>query len=419
MTSIDATETTGVTIDGEAVSEITADGDTVWVADMIDSFEDGDISEYAGDTASYAVKTGTGLPDGTQMLSATDNTGPHTITSLSGLPQYPSRGDSFQVWFYVSGADYDEFWFTFCAQNAPTAALPSGYSVEFNPYQNHFRLLVDSTVLDAKAIAPSTGWYYVNVSFDHYGDGEIVAALYNATGTELARTWATNTKYTTGGIGFVKYIQSTSGIDWVHTHNVVEESPDAVVYDSFEGGTVSSSGYTGGTSYYTVTSTRSSDGTYSLTPTTTGAYDILRSPTGYTNPSAGDVFAFDQWNGDATEGRTHLYLASDAAMDTAGYWLRVNWQATTGNRIYDRGTRTTLVEGDWLVSRHDHFGQWNTVYVDFRAANSGQIRFWMESPTGTVLFDMTASTSAYSSGYMGWGLTGWADQYVDNLRQIA
>lgn len=60
----------------------------------VDSWDDGDISEYGGDTASFSVQTAT-VVDGTHALEYNDD-GALQIVSETGLDAYPSQGDTFR-----------------------------------------------------------------------------------------------------------------------------------------------------------------------------------------------------------------------------------------------------------------------------------------------------------------------------------
>lgn len=63
---------------------------------QIDSFEDGSLGEYSGDTGSFSVTSADALHLD-NSLEAT-GTGNNRLESSSGLNAYPERGDSFTFW---------------------------------------------------------------------------------------------------------------------------------------------------------------------------------------------------------------------------------------------------------------------------------------------------------------------------------
>jgi len=60
---------------------------------IIDDFEDGDISEYGGDTGKFTVQQNTVLSGQNTLKGSTDNGNFIGIASTSGLANYPSEGD--------------------------------------------------------------------------------------------------------------------------------------------------------------------------------------------------------------------------------------------------------------------------------------------------------------------------------------
>lgn len=76
-TSIDGTDITGATIDGTEVQEITVDGETVFTAVPtfvdISKEEDGDLSEYTGDTGLFSIANSPTISGSNHSISfATD-----------------------------------------------------------------------------------------------------------------------------------------------------------------------------------------------------------------------------------------------------------------------------------------------------------------------------------------------------------
>lgn len=68
---------------------------------VIDNFEDGDLSEYGGDTAEAGIQS-TYTKDGLYGVEINQSGSSYQeIRSTSGLPYYPSQGDTFRVWLRI------------------------------------------------------------------------------------------------------------------------------------------------------------------------------------------------------------------------------------------------------------------------------------------------------------------------------
>lgn len=127
--TIDGADVQDITIDGTQVQEVTIDGSVVWVAKtIIDDYEDGDIAEYGGDTTNFTVQSTT-VAEGTYALEGTSS---GFITSHSGLPNYPSQGDTWKVNLYMasSGAQPNIWWCV--ADEANPGTVETGYYFEID-----------------------------------------------------------------------------------------------------------------------------------------------------------------------------------------------------------------------------------------------------------------------------------------------
>lgn len=74
----------------------TVDTDTT-TSDTVDDFEDGDIAEYSGDTTQFSTTTNDSYSGNNSLEQSADGSN-YTITSSSGLDNYPTEGDKFR-WF--------------------------------------------------------------------------------------------------------------------------------------------------------------------------------------------------------------------------------------------------------------------------------------------------------------------------------
>ena len=82
--------------DDTASTSVTVEAGPAIPDSVVDNFEDANISEYTGDTASFSTTT-TNVIEGTYALEANSPADNDRITSESGLNNYPSKGDIFSA----------------------------------------------------------------------------------------------------------------------------------------------------------------------------------------------------------------------------------------------------------------------------------------------------------------------------------
>lgn len=187
------------------------DGSVIWVAEqIIDSMEDGEIAEYGGDSASFSVQTGT-VYDGTYGLKADSAGGGNVvISSTAGLDPsapYTQQGDTFQC--HTRTAAEGPIWgLLFGTQSETGVAGISGYEafLDDSGNENHAIRRWDNgteTILTESAItetASETEWHRVHV--DWASDGTITFTYYDSADTQMFQLAATDTTYTSGGVGY-------------------------------------------------------------------------------------------------------------------------------------------------------------------------------------------------------------------------
>jgi hypothetical protein len=204
--NIDGSTVDAVTIDGSSVSEVTVDGDTVFgggptVSAVIDDFEDGDISEYSGATGNATVQTST-VFNGTYALQFDTSGGANTITSTSGLSNYPSRGDTFQ-WYWRHSAGSTSSGMAFAVSAAPFGSNDaytfvirgdSVNSIALRRYDGGSRTTIATTNYDV----PSGSWFKAYVDFQ----STITCEVRDLNDNTLASISASDSNYDSGGIGW-------------------------------------------------------------------------------------------------------------------------------------------------------------------------------------------------------------------------
>jgi len=177
----------------------------------IDGFEDGDISEYSGDTSDFSVQTSK-VFDGTYAMTISHSS-KFTISSTSGLNSYPQAGDKFEL--YVA---------------ANTVSSGGGPYVLFG-YQdssNHYRIRMrgggsgvaeaidvisggGATTLDSRSANPgfierstSNSGRWLKLVVTWASDGTITADFIDPVDDVTVVTLqGTDTSYTSGGFGWV------------------------------------------------------------------------------------------------------------------------------------------------------------------------------------------------------------------------
>jgi len=204
-TSIDGTDITGATIDGQEVQEITIDGQSVFLAEQIvDNFEP-ELYEDQGATLStyYDGPVGTfnrqtsNVGEGTTALKA--NTSDDLIFSTSGLPNFPSRGDTFRYLFRSDGFNP---LVSFCVQDPfgsfdryEVGARAGGEVFFFKFLNGNFSVLFRTDF-------NGTSGVFHEAVIDIGSGGAIQVTITNPSGTVLHNFTVNDSDLDTGGIGF-------------------------------------------------------------------------------------------------------------------------------------------------------------------------------------------------------------------------
>lgn len=174
---------------------------------IIDNFENGNLSKYSGSTGSFSVNN-SGSYKGTHHLQINGTYNKHIYSYPGdGLSYYPKRGDKFELYYYADG---------FGSGSPPFESIPSfGVSDSSNYYRcfingNNGRFDINrissgnSENSDFQSVSyPSRVWLRIEIDFG-YTSSDIVSAKLERTDTNtvLANVSITDTEYDSGGIGF-------------------------------------------------------------------------------------------------------------------------------------------------------------------------------------------------------------------------
>lgn len=178
---------------------------------LVDNYEDDpdgpyasgeDITDYyTGDTGAYSRSTATSI-DGSYSLQASHSEGGSSsyrrIVSLSGLPNYPSLGDNFSVFFRSSnlnsGQNADTVDFDFFEQSDG-----SGIRIQVEG-SGDFALSSPNDVSTGSHSLSDNTWY--EFYLETQTDGTIDGYIRSTGGTNLHSLTITDNTFTSGGIAF-------------------------------------------------------------------------------------------------------------------------------------------------------------------------------------------------------------------------
>jgi hypothetical protein len=176
--------------------------------EMVDGFEDGDLSEYTDDTSYFAANTNTPVQSGSYSLKSTgsSDTTRRNIISQSGLDRDPSAGDTIRVYIQSTKSDPEGLvrncGFYFFAQDTD-----NGYYVQIDGANELVKLFEkdagEFTELDTASVSWSENtWYTWEISTTSGGGTISVDVIETSSGSTLATASGSSSLYTSGGIGF-------------------------------------------------------------------------------------------------------------------------------------------------------------------------------------------------------------------------
>lgn len=253
------------TLTADAVTEIyvyygngaaTSASDPGNVFNVYDDFEDGNITEYSGDTTKFALSGGYAYGGGFGLYASPDQNA-KTNDGIARFDQTVSQGEIIRFMQYVdtSAGSGDEVCTMFGVQSPVTVNHNYGVCIEqfgtdrVSLVKNVENTDSTGTLLATSTISLSTGWYEVMI--DWQTNDDIDVSVFNTSGTLLATVSATDSTYTSGGMGFTYWFQHGSWdsyVSWPRTatlptvHVGAEQSPDgaswAAPQDTATGGFV-------------------------------------------------------------------------------------------------------------------------------------------------------------------------------------
>lgn len=178
--------------------------------EIIEDFEDGDISEYSGDKGAFTVvEDSSEAPEGNYYLSSS-GVNNAAISSTSGLESYPQQGETFSVYLKAMSTSDGSgqpgvIW---AAQGEYGWSNRNWYYLSLQVGGSGMSLYYSSGGTNQSVIA-STGtsnlqsdhWYRVKIFWGT--DGTMECTLFDENENELGALSAKDNNYSSGGFGWI------------------------------------------------------------------------------------------------------------------------------------------------------------------------------------------------------------------------
>ena len=181
-----------------------SDGSATSTFTVIDNFEDGNNSEYSGDTAEFTV-VGSSAYERTYRLEASDPTNGKTDAGgMYNNSATVSQGETLRFLKYIDtgSGSADEVCTLFGTQNQTQnyAVCLELFGVDrISIAQDVLHRDTSGTVLASTTVTYSTGWYEVEVD---WATDDSISVTLSKDGSVVATTSTTDTSYSSGGIGY-------------------------------------------------------------------------------------------------------------------------------------------------------------------------------------------------------------------------
>lgn len=205
-----------------------SDGSATSTFAYIDTFEDGGITEYSGDTGIFAVD-GTYAYERTNGLDATGNesakatdgiyrtdvtvTQGQTIRYLQYISTTAGSGDETCTLFGVQSPGSNNQNYAVCLELFGTDRVSLAKDVDYND--------TSGTVLASTTVTYATGWHEVEID---WGTDDSIGVTVSRNGTVVATVSATDASYTQGGVGFTFWFQN-GGWDIYSSRELIATTP--------------------------------------------------------------------------------------------------------------------------------------------------------------------------------------------------
>lgn len=376
-------------------------------ADVIDDFEDADMSEYSGDTSSTSIRNYP-VQNGQKSLSITLNTGAEqNVVSNSGLNYYPKDGDVYRYWTYISDDNVRSLHYFGAAD------LDNAYRVDVSEDADELSVSkLDTGSLNTLATAStSVGtsvWYQVEV--DWTGTGFTVT-LFDDSGNSLASVSDADDEYTSGGVGWGVTPEGTQLTDDEVIFDFARTVTSAAVIDDFEDSNITEyNGDTGSASTDNRSNIPTEHGDFALKITGTAT---IQAPAGNLNNDAspGNTFKTQHYVTSGSISR-HLFGVQDASNHYFVEADSVNGDVRLAK--VDGGTTSTITEDTSASVPTD---EWSQFEIEWKSSGTIEVDYF--DSAGNTVSSISGSDSTFTSGGHGWSEQGSSvTSYFDYARTV-
>lgn len=364
---------------------------------VVDDFEDGDISEYSGDTGSFTVQNNTVLErnytlKGSSSPSAVAHTGMQT-----------PRGHVYGVSVLAESGSGTNLALLTCVQD-PAAPLDNCYALVAEPANDTLSLYRydngSSVLLEQTSVTLDEGNEYQLIM--ELQTTDVLGAIQNAAGDELAATGAIDTSYSDGHLGV-----SVDGGAPGYFDYVTKRATQDTVLDNFEDGNLTE--YAGNTGSYSVQSATVLEGQYSLECDT--KYTKMAHTSVTTN--RGNEYRCNFIAGsDSLPGLLTCVQDPNNPMEDC-YWVRAD-PANDALTLYRRESGSSVQLDSMSVALHE--GTEYRLALQLRE-NAVRAKVYSEQKRLLAATDVITDTT-YVSGYVGFYTGRSAPAYYDYVLEV-
>ena len=212
---------------GNSTTTSTSDSTSTFI--FFDDFEDGGISEYSGDASLFHVGTGF-AKHGSKGLDAQGSESSQTTNGIMRNDYPVAQGQTIEFFQYIdaSGGANDEPCTLFGVQSPITSHQNYAVCLDLFPtdrvgiMKNVSSNDGSGATLATTSVSYGTGWY--DVIIDWKTGNNIFVTVYDPDGQLFATTTATDSTYTSGGIGFSYWFQY-GGWDYYSVRKYATSTP--------------------------------------------------------------------------------------------------------------------------------------------------------------------------------------------------
>ena len=167
---------------------------------VVDNFEDGNITEYSGNTGAFSVVENKVYEGSYSLYNSRSNSATISADVDSGLTRVPERGDKFRFSFYI-GSNGEDVAFSWADSNYRVFKRSTGWSGnggDFELYGPEYTLL--DSVKHGDYSVPIDKWAVIEVDFNDPITVELYDSKNYRDGSSITSLSGSNNEYDSGYI---------------------------------------------------------------------------------------------------------------------------------------------------------------------------------------------------------------------------